>query len=74
MRFRNGVREFIIDKLVPLVEGCDENNEDIPKEAFEAMGKSGMIAARIGPQRLPSLSSWVFNFPVEFQRMSWITS
>ena len=63
MRFRNGVREFIIDKLVPLVEGCDENNEDIPKEAFEAMGKSGMIAARIGPPAAPFVKQLGIQLP-----------
>ena len=53
LKFRNGVRAFIIDELLPLCEGCEENNEDIPNEAFLAMGRSGMIAARMGPPAAP---------------------
>jgi alkylation response protein AidB-like acyl-CoA dehydrogenase len=53
LKFRNAVRAFIIDELVPLCDGCEENNEDVPNEAFLAMGRVGMIAARIGPPAIP---------------------
>ena len=49
LKFRNGIRAFLIDELAPLLDGCEENNEDPSNAAFLAMGRSGMIAARIGP-------------------------
>lgn len=63
LRFRNAVRAYIIDELLPLVEGCDENNEDIPSEAFLSMGKSGMIAARIGPPAAPFVRELGIQLP-----------
>lgn len=63
LKFRNAVRAYIIDELLPLVEGCDENNEDIPSEAFLSMGKSGMIAARIGPPAAPFVRKLGIQLP-----------
>jgi alkylation response protein AidB-like acyl-CoA dehydrogenase/predicted heme/steroid binding protein len=63
LKFRNAVRAYIIDELLPLVEGCDENNQDIPNEAFLSMGKSGMIAARIGPPAAPYLKELGIQLP-----------
>ena len=63
LKFRNGLREFIVDTLVPLVDGCDENNEDVPKEAFLAMGKAGVIAAKIGPPAAPFVKKMGLPLP-----------
>jgi alkylation response protein AidB-like acyl-CoA dehydrogenase/predicted heme/steroid binding protein len=63
LKFRNAVRAFIIDELVPLCDGCEENNEDVPNEAFLAMGRSGMIAARIGPCAAPFVKQLSIPLP-----------
>ena len=49
LAFRESLRGFILSTLIPLVDGCDEANEDPSSETFLAMGQSGMIAARMGP-------------------------
>jgi alkylation response protein AidB-like acyl-CoA dehydrogenase/predicted heme/steroid binding protein len=63
IRCRNAVRSFIYDTLRPLVEGCDENNEDPPAEAFLACGKAGIIAARIGPPAIPYVKELGIQLP-----------
>jgi alkylation response protein AidB-like acyl-CoA dehydrogenase len=63
VRCRNGVRSFIYDTLRPLIEGCDENNEDIPSEAFLACGNAGIIAARIGPPAIPFVKELGIKLP-----------
>ena len=63
LKFRLSLREFIIDTLIPLLDGCEENNEDPSNEAFLAMGKFGMIAARVGPCAIPFLGPLGIKFP-----------
>jgi alkylation response protein AidB-like acyl-CoA dehydrogenase/predicted heme/steroid binding protein len=53
LKVRTAVREFFYDTLKPILEGCDETNEDPPNEAFLASGAAGILAARIGPPAAP---------------------
>ena len=47
-RIKLDVRRILQTKIAPLCEGCDANNQDPPAEAFIEMGKTGLIAARMG--------------------------
>ena len=61
-RVKLAVRELLQNRILPLCEGCDANNEDPSKEAYLEMGRTGLIAARMGK----SVASFVkkMNIPL----------
>jgi alkylation response protein AidB-like acyl-CoA dehydrogenase len=60
-RVKLAVRDLIHNRILPLCEGCDANNEDPPKDAFIEMGRTGLIAARMGK----SVSEFVKNLKIK---------
>ena len=63
VRVKLAVRDFLNTTLIPLTEGCEENNEDASREAFLAMGKAGLLAARMGPSVIPFVKSLGIQLP-----------
>lgn len=46
-------RDFLIKRVLPLAEYCEDANEDAPHEAFRILGSAGLLAARMGPTIRP---------------------
>ena len=57
------VRKILHTQILPLCEGCDANNEDPPNEAYLAMGRAGLIAARMGKSVAPFVKKMGITLP-----------
>lgn len=62
-RVKLAVRAFIHNELTPLLEGVEASNEDPPQEAYLLMGKSGMMAARMGPSVISFVKEMKMSLP-----------
>lgn len=64
-KFRASVRKFVDTHLMPEVEYLHEKGEDPSEELFTKLGKSGIIASRVGKAAMPYVKTLGIHLPAD---------